>query len=88
MDTTRAVHELVVFENKLYVGTGRKVEEHMRFDLSRRGRIFKSNDLGTSWTEITPKAKSGPFHGNIGMAMAVKNETILARGLQAILFKR
>ena len=80
VDTTRAVHDLVVCENKLYVGTGRKVEEHMRFDPSRRGRIFKSNDLGTSWTEITPKAKSGLFMATVGMPMAVKNETILARG--------
>ena len=80
VDTTRAVHDLVVFEDKLYVGTGRKVEEHMQFDPSRRGRIFKSNDLGTSWTEITPKAERGLFMATVGMPMAVKNETILARG--------
>ncbi|MXY99727.1 sigma-70 family RNA polymerase sigma factor [Candidatus Poribacteria bacterium] len=82
VDTTRVVQDLVVFEDNLYVGTGRKVEEHMQTDPSRRGRIFKSNDLGTSWTEITPKPKRGLFMAAVAMAIAVKNETILARGFR------
>ncbi len=82
VDTTRVVQDLVVFEDNLYVGTGRKVEEHMQADPSRRGRIFKSNDLGTSWTEITPKPKRGLFMAVVAMAIAVKNETILARGFR------
>ena len=80
LDTTRVVHDLVAFEDNLYVGTGRKVEQYMRIEPSRRGRIFKSNDLGTSWTEITPKPKHGLFMATVAMAIAVKNETILARG--------
>ena len=82
VDTTKAVHDLVVFEDTLYVGTGREVEERMRLDLSRVGRIFKSNDLGTSWTEITPTDKNYPFIAASAMAIAVKGETILARGLR------
>ena len=82
VDTTRAVHDLVAFEDTLYVGTGREVEDHMRLDLSRAGRIFKSNDLGTSWTEITPTDKKYPLIAASAMAMAVRGETILARGLR------
>ena len=79
VDTTRAVHELVVFENNLYVATGRKFEEHRQLDISWRGRIFKSNDLGTSWTEITPKDENYPFTAALGTPMAVRHETILVR---------
>ncbi len=79
VDTTRAVHELVVSENNLYVATGRKFEGHRQLDPSWRGRIFKSNDLGTSWTEITPKDENYPFMGALGTPMAVRHETILVR---------
>ena len=82
VDTTRVVHDLVVFEDTLYVGTGRKAEDGMRLDFSRAGRIFKSNDLGTSWTEITPKDENHPFIAASAMAIAVRGETILARGLR------
>ena len=82
VDMTKAVHDLVAFEDTLYVGTGRKVEDQMRLDLSRAGRIFKSNDLGTSWIEITPTDKNYPFIAASAMAMAVRDETILARGLR------
>ena len=82
VDTTRAVHDLVVFEDTLYVGTGREVEDRMPLDPSRAGRIFKSNNLGTSWTEITPTDKNYPFIAASAMAMAVRGETILARGLR------
>ena len=82
VDTARAVKDLVVFENNLYVGTGRKIEEHMRFDPSRAGKIFKSNDLGASWTEITPKDENNLFIGGYSISIAVKNETILVRGFR------
>ncbi len=80
VDTTKAVHGLAVFEDTLYVGTGRKIDEQLPLD-SRTGRIFKSSDLGTSWTEITPKAKDYPFIA-LGTPMAVRHETILARGFR------
>ncbi|RKU24096.1 hypothetical protein C6503_01315 [Candidatus Poribacteria bacterium] len=78
VDTTRAVHGLAVFEDTLYVGTGPKIDERMPAD-SRRGRIFKSSDLGTSWTEITPKDEDYPLTA-VGTPMAVRHETILVRG--------
>ena len=82
VDTTRAVHELVVFEDNLYVGIGRKIEEPTQLDRSHAGRIFKSNDLGTSWTEITPKDERYDFVSAVGISMAVGSKTILARGLR------
>lgn len=82
VEATRAVHGLVAFEDTLYVGTGRRIEERMPFDPSRAGKIFKSNDLGTSWTEITPKDKNGPFIAAFGTPIAVRGETILVRGFR------
>ena len=78
VDTTRAVHGLAVFEDTLYVGTGPKIDERVPAD-SRRGKIFKSSDLGTSWTEITPKDENYPLIA-VGTPMAVRHETILVRG--------
>ena len=78
VDTTKAVHGLAVFEDTLYVGTGPKIDERMPAD-SQRGRIFKSSDLGTSWTEITPKDEDYPLTA-VGTPMAVRHETILVRG--------
>ena len=83
VDTTRAVHDLMVFEDTLYVGTGPKLNNKLVLtDSARAGRIFKSNDLGTSWTEITPKAKDFPFMAALGIPMAVRHETILVRGFR------
>ena len=83
VDTTRAVHDLVAFEDNLYVGTGCKVEERVRLGLSQHaGRIFKSNDLGTSWTEITPKGERYGFVSAAGISMTVGSKTVLARGLR------
>ena len=82
VDTTRSVHDLVVFEDTLYVATGPKINTPMPTDSSRAGRIFKSNDLGTSWTEITPKAENLPFTAALGTPMAVRHETILVRGFR------
>ncbi|MCG9132344.1 sigma-70 family RNA polymerase sigma factor [Candidatus Poribacteria bacterium] len=80
VDATRAIYDLVAFEDNLYVGTGHKVTAHMRFDPSRAGRVFKSNNLGISWTEITPKDENGLFMVTSVMPIAVKGETILVRG--------
>ena len=82
VEATRAVHGLVAFEDTLYVGTGRRIEERMPFDPSRAGRIFKSDDLGTSWTEITPKDEDYPFMAAFGTPIAVRGETILVRGFR------
>jgi len=80
VDTTKAVHGLAVFEDTLYVGTGPKLNNERMPAASRRGRIFKSSDLGTSWTEITPKDEDYPLTA-VGTPMAVRHETILVRGV-------
>ena len=85
VDTTRAVYDLVVCEDTLYVATGPKINNSMKpllTDSSRAGRIFKSNDLGTSWTEITPKAENFRFTAATGIPMTVRHETILVRGFR------
>ena len=87
VDTTRPVHDLVVFEDNLYVGTGRKVGDHGQLDRSYAGRVFKSDDLGTSWTEITPKDEDGLFMVISAMPIAVRDETILVRGSRYRLFR-
>ena len=87
VDTTRVVHDLVAFEDNLYVGTGRKVGDHGQLDRSYAGRVFKSDDLGTSWTEITPKDEDGLFMVISAMPIAVRDETILVRGSRYGLFR-
>ncbi len=61
--TSEAVYSLTVYEKHLYVGTGpdlfglKSSEGRKLMESEERkvfGRIFQSNDLGESWTEITP----------------------------------
>ena len=80
VDPSKAVHALAVSGNNLYVGTGRNVQMVMRADDSRTGRIFRSSDVGASWTEITPKNERGHFMAPTGISMSVTGETILVRG--------
>ena len=82
VDTTRPVHDLVAFEDNLYVGTGPKVGTHRQPDASHAGRVFKSNDLGTSWTEITPKLENSFFMPASAMPIAVTDETLLVHGFR------
>ena len=82
VDTIRAVHDLVAFEDTLYVGTGPKVGTHRQPDASHAGRVFKSNDLGTSWTEITPKLENSFFMPASAMSIAVTDETLLVHGFR------
>ena len=80
VDPSKTVHALAVSGNNLYVGIGRNVQMVMRVDDSRTGRIFRSSDVGASWTEITPKDESGHFIAPTGVSMSVTGETILVRG--------
>ena len=47
-----------------------------------RGRIFRSTDLGESWTEITPKNESLSFIAPFGIKFSVAGKTLLAHGIQ------
>ena len=82
VDTSRSVLALEVSGDDLYVGTGREVEMSMRFDDSRKGKIFRSSDLGESWTEITPRDEQGRFMALTGINISVVGETILVRGVK------
>ena len=82
VDTSRSVLALEVSGDALYVGTGREVEMHMRVDDSRKGKIFRSSDLGESWTEITPRDERGRFMALTGINISVAGETILVRGVK------
>ena len=82
VDTSRSVLALEVSGDELYVGTGREVEMRMHVDDdSRVGRIFRSSDLGESWTEITPRDEHGRFMALPGISISVVGETILVRGV-------
>ena len=62
LTTTQAIHSLAIGENTLYVGTGldlfsSKPEEEIRKELTAgqpQWEVFRSTDLGNSWTDITP----------------------------------
>ena len=82
VDPAKTVHALAVSGNNLYVGTGCRVQMIMHVDDSRTGRIFRSRDVGTSWTEITPKDERGHFMAPTGIRMSVTGETILVQGVE------
>ncbi len=62
LTTTQAIHSLAIGENTLYVGTGldlfsSKPEEEIRKEMvagQPQWEVFRSTDLGDSWTNITP----------------------------------
>lgn len=55
------------------------------WDNESTSRIFHSTDLGTSWTEITPKNES-PFMGTLGMTIVegTGETTLLPHGVAAV----
>ena len=78
----RTIHALAVFEDNLYIGTGPSVQRIGYLDSSRTGRILRSNDLGTSWTEITPENEFGLFAIATGRGLLVVGETIFVYGVE------
>ena len=90
--TFDAVLFLEVFENSLYVGMGPDLfaGKSPEPGLSRvgmggnlpQGRIFRSTNLGESWTEITPKNEPLSFIAPFGIKLSVAGKTLLAQGIQ------
>ena len=87
---SNAIHFLKVFENNLYVGVGPASSVWYSTDMkarrsanpnTRHSSIFHSDDLGESWTEITPKGRSLFFTGS-GMEFWVAGETLIAQGAE------
>ena len=95
VDASSAIHSLAVFKNNLYVATGpdlftpipiesasEKARQIVRLDTSSLSRIFHSNDLGESWTEITPTSKSFPFSPPTATRLLVTGETLLVQDIE------
>ena len=86
---SNTVYSLAASEKSLYVGIGpdmfeltlqdrkQKVEDHE----SNASQIFRSRDLGASWTEITPKSTSPWTRYPSGVKLLVAGETLLALGI-------
>ena len=87
---SNAIHFLTVFENNLYVGVGRAHSIRHPTEMKARRKansnvhhcsIFHSDNLGESWTEITPKGGSLFFSGS-GMDFWVADETLITQGVE------
>ena len=80
------IHALEVFENDLYVKTGpdllaetKTIKEVMSDDSASSCSIFHSTDLGTSWTDITPKEESAFVRTATGIKLLSVGETSLTQ---------
>ena len=87
------LHSLAVVKNDLYVGIApnlstpkhgelnpQAIEQMVYVDDLGSKRIFRSADLGKTWTEITPTSES-PFMGlPSGIKISVAGETLLVTG--------
>ena len=93
VDASSAVSSLAVFKDNLYVATGQDIftprpiksenaRRTARLDDSSLSRIFHSNDLGESWTEITPKSKSFLLRPPTGIRLLVTGETLLVQDVE------
>ena len=83
---SKTVYSLAAFENNLYVGMGpdlvgltpMEARSIVRSGEPSSGRIYRSIDLGASWTEITPKYRQTALPS--GVKLLVRGETLLALG--------
>ena len=93
IDASSTVYSLVVFKDNLYVATGQDIftprpiksenaRRTARLDDSSSSRIFHSDDLGESWTEITPKSKSFLLRPPTGIRLLVTGETLLVQDVE------
>ena len=90
VDVPGSIYALVVSEDNLYVGTGpdfltlqqigSQPTEIMRtMSENNLSRVFHSDDLGTSWAEITPTDGSHPIRAPFGIGLSVAGRTILVQ---------
>ena len=91
-DVSGSIYSLAVSEDNLYVSTGpdflalqqigskpTEVMQTMYDDNSSLNKVFRSSDLGTSWTEITPTDGSRPIMARSGINLLIVGKTILAQ---------
>ena len=85
--TSNTVYSVAVLERSLYVGTGPDLFESIP-DIGQMvwnhqpnsARIFRSKDLGASWTEITPENQSRWAGLPSGITILTAGKTLLALG--------
>lgn len=83
---SKAVYSLAVLEKHLYVGMGPDLHGLTTVDARliaqngepSSGRIYRSVDLGASWTEITPTGRSTALPS--GVRLVATGDTLLALG--------
>ncbi len=89
-DNIKSEVTMEVFKNKLYVATVNRdkfvpktldVIEGMLTKNSMNWKIFRSDDLGDSWENITPKS-SNPLIRSLELNMFVSGETVLVIGFR------
>lgn len=89
VETSKSVYSMTVLQENLYVATGIDLfglsltegRSIMRTDTPSVGKIFRSTDLGVSWTEITPKDASRALTFlPSGIKVLAAGETLLALG--------
>ena len=94
--TTKSIHSLAVSGDDLYIGTGPDLyafnEEidpvamgqmlgQMFMNNKGAWEIFRSTDLGDSWTEITPSSRSVSRIISLGIRVMAVGDTLLALGM-------
>ena len=89
--TSKAIHSLEVFEKNLYVRTGpdlftttKTAEKIANDDNASLNSVYHSTDLGTSWTDITPKDKSVLIRTPTGIRFLPVDETFLMQSVGGI----
>ncbi len=87
LDSSETIYSLTVFKSNLYVGTGpalfeptANIRQMVQNNQPNSARIFRSKDLGASWTEITPKSESRSAGLPSGIKILAAGETLLALG--------
>ena len=86
--TSKTVYSLSVLDRNLYVGMGpdliglttMEARSIVQSDEPNSGRIYRSIDLGASWTEITPTDQYRPAALPSGVKLLATNKTLLALG--------
>ena len=88
---SETIHALEVFENDLYVKTGpdlfartETVKDVMPDDSASSSRIFHSDDLGISWTDITPEEESAFVRTATGIKLLSVGETSLTQHIDRL----
>ena len=93
MVPSEAIHSLEVMKNDLYVATApdlstpklheldlQTIEQMVRVEGSNSKQIFRSADLGETWTEITPTGESPFMRFPSGIKISVAGEALLVTG--------